>query len=123
MKRLVAFAAIVEFLTGLALLAIPAVVVQLIFDAHVVDVGVVVARVAGIALLSLATACWLSRDIRPAVTALLVYNLLVTIYFAWIGLRGETVGVLLWPVAAFHGALVVPLSIALKGLRETAIQR
>ena len=41
---------------------------------------------------------------------MLTYNLLVTIYLAFVGLSTEFVGVLLWPAAALHAALTVLLA-------------
>jgi hypothetical protein len=41
---------------------------------------------------------------------MLVYNLLVTLYFVYLGLGGKWVGVLLWPAAAAHAVLAVLLA-------------
>jgi len=45
-----------------------------------------------------------------ALHGMLIYNLLVTLYFAYLGLGGEWVGVLLWPVAAAHAVLTILLA-------------
>lgn len=114
MRRLLAFAAITEALTGAALLAAPAVVCRLLFGAETVGTGTVVARVTGIALLALGVACWPGRDTRAAFAAMVVYNLLVAVCFTAVALGGTTVGPLLWPVAVYHALLVVPMCLGLK---------
>jgi hypothetical protein len=46
------------------------------------------------------------EDGRSSVlTALLTYNLLVTIYLISLGIGGELVGILLWPAIALHALL------------------
>jgi hypothetical protein len=117
-RSLLAFTATAEGLTGLGLLAIPSVVVRLLLGAEVSGAGIVASRVAGITLLSLAAACWPTRESRVAAIAMLGYNLLVAIYLIGVGLRGELVGPLLWPVAAYHAAMVVPLGIASRRPRQ-----
>ena len=37
--------------------------------------------------------------------ALLIYNLLITLYLAYVGIAGELVGTLLWPAVALHAVL------------------
>jgi hypothetical protein len=59
--------------------------------------GSAVGRVAGFGLCGLA----LSRSAR----GLFLYNLLAAIFFLYLGVRGEMVGVLLWPAFALHGCL------------------
>jgi hypothetical protein len=49
--------------TGLALLVMPSVVVELLLGAAPgTPVGITVSRVAGVALLTLGVACWLARE-------------------------------------------------------------
>ena len=38
---------------------------------------------------------------------MLTYNLLVTLYLVYLGVRGEWVGRLLWPAAALHIVVTV----------------
>jgi hypothetical protein len=40
---------------------------------------------------------------------MLCYSLLVTLYLAYLGIRGEWVGVLLWPAVAIHAILTILL--------------
>ena len=43
---------------------------------------------------------------------MLLYNVLVTLYLAAVGLGTELVGVLLWPAVVVHAALTVLLGFA-----------
>ena len=58
MTRLLVFAAIAEAATGLALLLVPSLVGQWLFGAELTGIAVIMARMAGIALVALAVACW-----------------------------------------------------------------
>ena len=63
MKKFFASTALIEFGAGLALIAMPSVVATLLLGARLdTPVASTVARVAGVALLAIATACWLARD-------------------------------------------------------------
>lgn len=113
MKRILAFASASEALTGIALLALPSAVARLLFGLDLVGAGVAAARVAGIALVALGVACWPMHGSRGAALGMLIYTLLVAVYFAAIGARGEMIGVLLWPVAVYHALLAAVLGISL----------
>jgi hypothetical protein len=107
MKRLLAFTAIVEAATGLALMIAPSLVGRLLFGAELTGVANPAAHVTGIALLALGVACW------PGSTALcgmLTYSALVTPYLLYLAIRGEWIGPLLWPVVLLHGLLTVLLA-------------
>ncbi len=110
LKRLLAVAAVGEALTGAALLASPALVVRLLLGAEVAGVGAAIARVTGIALIALGVACWPG----PATKGMLAYGGLVTSYLAYLGIRGEWAGPLLWPAVAVHAALTVALARAFR---------
>ncbi len=128
MKKLLALAAAGEAALGLVLLAYPPVVVRLLFNAEIAGAGVVMSRVAGIALIALGVACWpgsgAGRCLSGALRAMLCYSLLAMIYLAYLGIRREWVGSLLWPAVAVHAALALPLARAwLKGQREGSASR
>ena len=75
-----------------------------------------IGRVAGIALLSLGVGCWFGRQEASggwALTAMLLYNVLVTLYLAFVGLGTEFVGVLLWPAVVVHAVLTILLGFGL----------
>jgi hypothetical protein len=106
LRRLLAVAAIAEAVTGLGLLLSPALVVHLLFGADVAGVGIVIARVTGIALIGLGASCWPG----PALAGMLIYSALATLLLAYVGIRGEWVGTLLWPAVAVHAVLSLLLA-------------
>jgi hypothetical protein len=103
---LLAFTAIAEAATGMALMVVPAIAGRLLLGAELSGVAVVVARVAGIALIALGVACLPGRT---ALCGMWTYNALVTAYLAWLGIRGEWVGALLWPAVVLHAVLTILL--------------
>jgi len=109
----VGLAGAIEAVTGLPLIFFPQVLIRLLFGTDVMGVGLVLSRLAGIALLALGLGCFLGRQ-EPgrsgALAGMLTYNVLVTIYLAFVGLGTEFVGVLLWPAAALHAALTALLA-------------
>jgi hypothetical protein len=117
MKKVLALAAVSEAAFGLVLLIYPPIVVRLLFNAEITGAGVVISRVASIALIALGLACWPGSDAGKsparALRAMLCYSLLVTLYLAYLGIRGEWVGILLWPAVAVHVVLATPLARAL----------
>ena len=58
MKNVLISAAVGEAATGLALLTVPSLVGQLLLGEQFTGVAMPIARVCGIALIALATACW-----------------------------------------------------------------
>lgn len=106
MKRTLAFAAIGEASTGLGLLIVPSVVVWLLLGTELSDVSIPLARVTGIALIGLGISCWPSSTAR---CGMLTYSAIVTLYLAYIAIRGEWVGILLWPAVLLHAGLTVLL--------------
>ena len=84
--------------------------------------AIAIGRVAGIALLSLGVGCWMGRHepgISSALTAMLVYNLLVTIYLISLGIGGELVGILLW--SAIASSREDSISARVSGLKNLGI--
>jgi Na+-driven multidrug efflux pump len=110
LKKLLTLAAIGETATGLALLIVPSLVVRLLFDAEIVRVGVVMSRLAGIALIGLGVACWPGTDTRQASCGMVTYSVLAMLYLTYIGVRGEWVGLLLWPAVVVHAVLTLLLA-------------
>jgi hypothetical protein len=108
LANVLAFSAIAELATGLALLAMPDLVVSLLLAPVTSAMVVSVARVAGIALIALGLACWPSshRTGDAAFRALLTYNLLVAAYLAYLGATQHLSGLLLWPVVGLHAIVV-----------------
>jgi hypothetical protein len=111
MNKLLAFAAIAEAAAGIALVMVPSSFARLLFGAELAGAGVAAGRIAGVALVSLGIACWPGRGAsRSGLLAMLTYGLLVTSYLWYLGLRGETVGPLLWPAIALHAVLTALLA-------------
>ena len=104
MKRLLTLAALGEALAGLILLVYPFLVIRLLFDSEITGAGVVMSRIAGIALIALGVACWPDRNPRRAFFGLLTYSLLAMLYLVYVGINGW-VGILLWPAVAVHATL------------------
>ena len=114
-RSVLGIAAAVEAVTGLLLIVVPHLLAKLLLGAEVTGVAVVIGRVAGIALLSLGVGCWFGRQEATggwALAAMLLYNVLVTLYLALVGLGTEFVGVLLWPAVVVHAVLTVLLGLA-----------
>src|SRR5258707_15448091 len=99
--RILAFGAVVEAATGLALLMDPAFVVTLLLGAELSGAETLLGRCFGIALLSLGLACWPARrgtaSTLPTFRGMLLYNVLIALYLAYLGTAGHRWGLLLWP--------------------------
>jgi Ca2+/Na+ antiporter len=112
-RKILAFAAVVEVGTGLVLMIDPATVVTLLLGAEVSGAGTLLGRCFGIALLALGLACWPSRrraeSGSPAFRAMLIYNVLIALYLAYLGTVGHLGGVLLWPGVALHAVVALLL--------------
>jgi hypothetical protein len=114
MKRLLKLTAIIETATGLGLVAVPSVIVRLLLGSELgTSAAVMLARVAGAALLALGVACWLARDdtqsraARGLVVAMLMYNIAATAVLAFAGIGLGLHGVALWPAVVLHAAMAV----------------
>jgi hypothetical protein len=105
MKKVLALAAVSEAATGLALLVVPSVVGWLLLGEELTGIAIPVARVAGIALIALGLACWPG----PPLAGMLTYSAAVTLYLAYLGIRGQWVGLLLWPAVGVHAILTILL--------------
>ena len=112
MKNLLVTAAVLEFGTGVVLVAIPSVLATLLFGAPLdTPVGLTVARVGGVALLAIGTACWLarldghSRVARGLAGAMAIYNAGAVVIFVYAGLALRLSGIGLWPVVIVHAAM------------------
>jgi hypothetical protein len=106
MKWVLVFAAVSEAATGVALLIVPSLAGQLLLGADLTGVAVTVARVAGIALIALGIACWPGTPLL----GMLTYGAAVTLYLAYVGLSGDSSGMLLWPAVVLHVILTALLT-------------
>ncbi len=113
MKRFLTLTAIIEAATGLALIAVPTIVVRLLLGAEISGASIPLGRVAGAALLALGVACWLARDdtqsraARGLAVAMLIYNIAATAVLAFAGIGLGLHGVALWPAVVLHAAMAV----------------
>jgi hypothetical protein len=114
MKRVLIVAAVVEAATGSALLIVPSLVGQALLGEQLTGVAIPVARVAGIALVGLAIACWPG----PPLVGMLTYNALVMLYLAYLGLAGGSTGVLLWPAVVLHVVMTALLTCDIARMRR-----
>ena len=107
--KLQAAAAAFEAATGLFLIFCPSLLVSLLLGTELSAPGQAVARVGGFGLLSLGIACWPQQESsgRAALRGLLAYNVLVTIFLAYLGVRSQPVGPLLWPAVAIHAIIII----------------
>lgn len=111
MKLLLSITALLEGATGLALLTIPMVVVSLLLGVSLTDhSGILLGRIGGAALLSLATACWLSRNHPQSsiilTKALVMYNTSAAILLFYAAQIEKFSGLALWPAIILHAGLL-----------------
>ena len=105
-KILLIITAVSEGLTGLALIVVPERVTSLLLDVTLAEpAGIIVAKLAGATLLSLAFVCWLYRNDRSGavgiITGMLFYNsaAIVLLIYAW---SDGFAGLALWSVVLLH---------------------
>lgn len=106
MKKVLALAAIAEGATGIALIVAPSLVARLLLGTELTGVSMVVGPVAGMALIGLAFACVPGQGL----VGMLTYSALVTLYLLYVAVRGEWVGLLLWPAVLLHAILTILLA-------------
>lgn len=102
-----------ELATGLALLAIPAIPLRLLMGIeHASSEAMLMSRVAGAALLGIASGCWLGRNDqwglaqRGIIAGVVIYSAAAACLLAHAGLFLDLVGIALWPAVAVHVGLV-----------------
>jgi len=112
MKTLLYVTAIIEGCTAIALIAAPALFVSLLLGTTLSEQsGMLVSRLAGASLASLAIICWLYRNKAQTaagiIKAMLFYNLAAAalLIYAFYGEGYSGVG--LWPAVLLHASLAV----------------
>jgi len=110
MRAALVFASIAEAATGAALLIAPSLVAQLLLGEQLAGLAIPVARVAGLALIGLAIACWPG----PPAAGILAYSAMATLYLAYLGLAAGLTGILLWPAIILHLLVTVLLARSLR---------
>jgi hypothetical protein len=96
----------------MVLLVAPSVVVELLLGAAPgTPAGITVSRVAGVALLALAVACWLAREdaagraAKGRVAAMLFYKVAVVAILVLAWTNSGLFGIAFWPVVLAHRGL------------------
>ena len=124
-KTLLLVTAVVEALAGAALLVAPALSTELVLGtADSSPAALVMQRLFGAALLSIAAACWLAfaeggeRLGRPLLAGLLIYNLGVPVLLAHAAIGYSLSSWALWPACGLHLGLAAWGVAVLRGLRN-----
>ena len=107
-RALINFSAVVESLTGLSLLLLPALVIRLMLGSDLDQAGYAVARIFGVALISLSVAAWETPEIvirKNTRIGICLFNIGAAVLLATVALYAGLSGPLLWPIAAFHGLI------------------
>jgi hypothetical protein len=112
MKNLLTVTALIEGVTGLLLVTAPSFVTKLLLDSSLDgSVGLTIARLTGLALLTLTVACCLARldrETRAAdamVTAMVLYNVGAGALLAYAGIALRLSGIGLWPAVLLHAVM------------------
>ena len=106
--------AVIEAGAGIALLSFPSDAAKVLLGAPLDSPdALTVARIGGMALLTLGAAFWLargdahSRSSKGLIAAMVLYNLGATVILASFGIESRRVGVALWPGVVLHTAMTV----------------
>jgi hypothetical protein len=109
---LLVMTAVLEAAAGIALVALPDMVADLLLGTALdAPAARVVARIAGAALFALGLACWLARRdgqsdaARGLVAALLLYNAVVAAMLVGASIVQGLSGIGLWPAVVLHAAM------------------
>ena len=114
MRSLLVVTALLEGVTGVALVAIPSQLATLLLGSSLdTSAALTLARVAGVALVALALTCWLTRHddrsgaARGLVAAMALYHTGVAIVLTYASIGFALSGPGLWPTVIFHAAMTV----------------
>jgi hypothetical protein len=121
MKNLLTLTAALEFPMGLVLVAFPSTVASLLLGATLDTPGAItVARMAGVALFTLGSICWIARKdsgnnaARGLVIAMLAYNVGVILVLVHAKLILSLSGIGFWAVVVAHLAMATWCSLSLQ---------
>ena len=120
MKKLLTITAIIEAATGLGLLVAPTVLARLLLGGMLeTPAALTIARVGGMALVTIGVACWLSRENgRALVAAMLLYNIVVVGLLVYAAVALALSGLGLWPAIALHVAFAFWCMACLRSKRD-----
>ena len=121
LKELLLVTAVVEVVTGLALLGLPAIVLAALLGIQPASVETLfVGRIAGAALLAIGVASFLARTDaslpaqRGLLTGILLYDALAAALLVYSGFVLRMVGLALWPAVVLHTLLGIWCVLALQ---------
>ena len=123
-RMLLAIAAVMETLAGLGLILAPDATMQLLFGGRPDGVGMMMGRVAGVALLALGVACWGARadsggEARAGtVGAITLYNGGAGVLLVLFAITGQAAGLGVWSAGLFHLALAAGFLASQRRLRS-----
>ena len=122
-RNVLLFSLVAESAMGLVAVLAPGLVAKLLFGADVAGAGVAYGRLLGMTLLALVIASWPRAEgvTRPALQAVLAYNLLAALYLVWIGVAHRPAGILLWPAVAEHAVVAVLLATRMRDARPATL--
>jgi hypothetical protein len=99
LRKLLAFCAVVEIATGIALMIAPEMVAAMLVRGQTNELATLLGRCMGIALLALGLACWPQRQAAPpgsaAFRAMLAYSALIALLLGYVGAVAHLGGPLL----------------------------
>lgn len=106
MKLFLSLTAILEALTGFALMAAPVPLVAFLFGVPLIGAGsMMVAFIAAVAIITVAFFCWLSRKTTndfAIVKTMVVYNFAIVAIVIYGVINYRLAGIPLWLVVCFH---------------------
>lgn len=118
MKSLLTVTALLEGATGLGLVTIPSMLVSILLGTSLTDpTALLICRLTGAALITVALACWISsREGNPTkmVMVMLGYNAFCIGLLVYAALVEKMKGQGLWPVVVIHAGLFIWSFIKLK---------
>jgi len=111
MKSILTLTALIEGFTGLALVTMPSFVVSILLGTSLTEINaILIARLAGAALITIAIACWLSRSSLQSavlVKAMLAYNVFSVALLVYSELVERISGPGIWPAVLLHFGLLI----------------
>ena len=124
-QQVLAIACGLEAITGLGLLVAPSMVARLVLGSEVADVAIIISNIAGVALISLAIACWprAGATSRAPYAGMFFYNLLAALLLGETAVAGTIGGILLWPIVVAHLGLAVLIPLASFGRRRVTAEQ
>jgi hypothetical protein len=117
-RPLLTIAAVLECLAGAGLVFLPSLTISLLLGVEAHADGLMIARVAGVALAALGIACWWARaDVGGAavtgtLNAITLYNAGVGLLLVWFATSGTAGGLITLLVGVLHLGLAAAFAVA-----------